>query len=404
MTDSLPPQTTHSLHAIDLVVLPTPREEASEDKSVREKFMRLWFKLGPRTRVICVEAFLLSLAMVIVLPWYFSDIATNSWHGMGELIEQYPSPPITDGIGMSVLVSSIDPLTLKANTQIFIDGLGSFDYGTYTQDEADHGLLFFNVISYQPILTELLKQNNLTTVPGTAIDQQANLTLYISSVGKLFLKDGSLIDYAQIGLDQSYKLKALKPVTFYPLDQYQLRIYTRLLLSVNGEFLDSDKNPVNHIEYSFPNLQVNAYEESTDFRGKGNITVRLPLAEYGDLSYQTIAIDITFTRSTAVIGISFFVICLAWLLTIATLTMAIDEYAVRPLMMDINPTRVVIATGLLYALPSLRSVQPGIPPLTVYSGSDILGFYLPMALIALSGVMMINKAVWTYQPKKGKKN
>jgi len=62
--------------------------------------------------------------------------------------------------------------------------------------------------------------------------------------------------------------------------------------------------------------------------------------------------------------------------------------------------QVVISTGLLFALPSLRAVQPGVPPLVVYSGTDILGFYLPMALIALSGFMMMNKLIWLYQPKR----
>lgn len=113
-------------------------------------------------------------------------------------------------------------------------------------------------------------------------------------------------------------------------------------MTVRGQFVHTvTKASVYILEFSFP-LQVNVYEQSADFRGKGSISARAPpLKEFtGDVSYQTITADITLARSTAVVGISFFVISLAWLLTIATFSMALDEYFVRPLMMDINPTRV----------------------------------------------------------------
>lgn len=359
--DKLPPteQPPTTTHAINLEVLSTPRllstsNEASVAKEEKEteawtifvaatRAINAWHELGPRLRVILVEAFLLALAMVVVLPWYFTEMAANSTSdGLGNLIASYPNPPITNGIALNVVISTIDPLALTARTQIFVDGLGNFSLESYTGDEADLGLFFFNVFTYQSVLVPWLKENNLTAEPTTTIFQNATLGLYLSNVGRVVLSTGDSLDDAQIGLDQTYKLKAIKPVTFFPLDQYQLKIHARLIMTVRGQFVHTvTKASVYILEFSFP-LQVNVYEQSADFRGKGSISARAPpLKEFtGDVSYQTITADVTLARSTAVVGISFFVISLAWLLTIATFSMALDEYFVRPLMMDINPTRV----------------------------------------------------------------
>ena len=46
---------------------------------------------------------------------------------------------------------------------------------------------------------------------------------------------------------------------------------------------------------------------------------------------------------------------------------------------EMNPAFAIIATGLLFSLPNLRNVQPGVPPLTLYAVIDIWGFYIKCA-------------------------
>ncbi|KAI8880927.1 hypothetical protein K501DRAFT_296163 [Backusella circina FSU 941] len=97
-----------------------------------------------------------------------------------------------------------------------------------------------------------------------------------------------------------------------------------------------------------------------------------------------IALKIITGRSTTTMGFSVFTCILMWLLSIL---MGLFAYQVvfRKRRADAHACMIGITT--LFALPAVRSAQPGIPQ--VGCVSDILGFYWNMAIIACSSIGII---------------
>ncbi|KAJ7260821.1 hypothetical protein C8J57DRAFT_1338028 [Mycena rebaudengoi] len=87
-----------------------------------------------------------------------------------------------------------------------------------------------------------------------------------------------------------------------------------------------------------------------------------------------------------------------WLLTIgvllATAQVLINDYESR---FDIIAT----CTGLLFALPGLRSATPGIP--TTPTVSDAVGYFWNIALLALSTFVLMCHAIWHMRDEKVEK-
>ncbi|CAO3639068.1 unnamed protein product [Cunninghamella echinulata] len=85
------------------------------------------------------------------------------------------------------------------------------------------------------------------------------------------------------------------------------------------------------------------------------------------------------TRNLATKGFSLFVVVLSWILSLCQFFIAIQSvFRNRPII----PTLLAVPATLLFALPSLRGAQPGIPPIGIFL--DIAGFYWNMALVAIS--------------------
>ncbi|KAG1137425.1 hypothetical protein G6F37_011344 [Rhizopus arrhizus] len=97
-----------------------------------------------------------------------------------------------------------------------------------------------------------------------------------------------------------------------------------------------------------------------------------------------ISLKISTGRSTTTLVFSIFICILMWLLS---LIMSLFAYQVvfRKRKADAHACMIGITT--LFALPAVRSAQPGIPD--VGTVSDILGFYWNMALIACSSIAVI---------------
>ncbi|KAI9281212.1 hypothetical protein BC943DRAFT_382833 [Umbelopsis sp. AD052] len=150
----------------------------------------------------------------------------------------------------------------------------------------------------------------------------------------------------------------------------------------------------NDVDYPFD--QYSGYFEIMAF-ASGNISATIPISfkleasvttynfnpTLRQFSYVTdkIGLKIVAGRSTTTLGFSIFICILMWALS---LVIALISYQVvlRGRRVDAHST--MLGITMLFALPALRSAQPGIPP--VGCAADILGFYWNMAIIACAAV------------------
>ncbi|EIE91856.1 hypothetical protein RO3G_16567 [Rhizopus delemar RA 99-880] len=94
--------------------------------------------------------------------------------------------------------------------------------------------------------------------------------------------------------------------------------------------------------------------------------------------------DIYVGRSTTTLVFSIFICILMWLLS---LLMGLFAYQVVFQKRKADAHGCMIGITTLFALPAIRSAQPGIPD--VGTVSDILGFYWNIAIIACSSIAII---------------
>ncbi|KAJ2772116.1 hypothetical protein IWQ56_001521 [Coemansia nantahalensis] len=84
-------------------------------------------------------------------------------------------------------------------------------------------------------------------------------------------------------------------------------------------------------------------------------------------------------RQSSTKGFSLFVVVLSWVLSLCQFFIAAQSLIRnRPVI----PPMLAVPATMLFALPSLRNIQPGIPPIGIVL--DFAGFYWNMALVALS--------------------
>ncbi|KAJ2805783.1 hypothetical protein H4R21_001127 [Coemansia helicoidea] len=90
-------------------------------------------------------------------------------------------------------------------------------------------------------------------------------------------------------------------------------------------------------------------------------------------------VGVTASRQHTTKGFSLFVVILSWALSLCQLFIAAQSLIRnRPVV----PPMLAVPATMLFALPSLRNVQPGVPPIGIVL--DFAGFYWNMALVALS--------------------
>ncbi|KAJ2762004.1 hypothetical protein IWQ56_001522 [Coemansia nantahalensis] len=110
-------------------------------------------------------------------------------------------------------------------------------------------------------------------------------------------------------------------------------------------------------------------------------------AEFKDGAY---VVALSANRQSATKGFSLFVVVLSWVLSLCQFFIATQSLIRnRPII----PPLLAVPAAMLFALPSLRNIQPGVPPIGIVL--DIAGFYWNMALVALS--LIISGLMFIYQ-------
>ncbi|KAL7749553.1 hypothetical protein RI367_005109 [Sorochytrium milnesiophthora] len=103
-----------------------------------------------------------------------------------------------------------------------------------------------------------------------------------------------------------------------------------------------------------------------------------------DDQQQMVSVSFTLRRSGTTIGFSVFVIFLMWVLSLVVCFLALQIVLGRR---EAVPPLLAVPTSMLFALPSLRNVQPGVPPVGVTA--DVVGFFWNMFIVAISAVTIM---------------
>ncbi|KAJ3362448.1 hypothetical protein GGF32_006094 [Allomyces javanicus] len=98
--------------------------------------------------------------------------------------------------------------------------------------------------------------------------------------------------------------------------------------------------------------------------------------------YLLLAFDIA--RSGTTKGFSIFIMILSWCLSLIMGYLALQVARQKR---EVEPPMLAPPCALLFALPSLRNVQPGVPGIGVTV--DVVGFFWNMAIVAISATVII---------------
>ncbi|KAG2177174.1 hypothetical protein INT43_007831 [Umbelopsis isabellina] len=199
----------------------------------------------------------------------------------------------------------------------------------------------------------LLEPNGTLAGDNGVVSQ--NLTLSLYSMKYIHFPAGESMEPVEIVFDYDFGNDV-----DYPFDQYSG--YFEIMAAMTGNISAT-------VPISFKlEASVTTYSFNPSFR---------------QFNYETdkIGLKIVAGRSTTTLGFSIFICILMWALS---LVIALISYQVvlRGRRVDAHST--MLGITMLFALPALRSAQPGIPP--VGCAADILGFYWNMAIIACSAV------------------
>ena len=287
---------------------------------------------------------------------------------------------------VEIKIQTIDPLLLQTNLAININPSGSFSYYSVTFDEADQDILYLS----PGYINQTMQTNNLAPASPTAI-VEASLSVFFTRIGYQTVHSEHFVP----ALGMIYPLSVCKALSYYPLDSYNSTFYMSLYIEL------SNVNTTSGTGYALVpySLKITNLVSGWDNVPTAVATRSKPGAFNTDSG--TVQVHLNFSRFGVIKGFSLFVVIMMWIISLAVFTLAFDNYFVQHLMKEVNPAAASLANGLLFALPALRLVQPGIPPLTSYLLVDVCGFYLNMGLVSLSVVLMISKLGWCqYQPKE----
>ena len=376
-----------------------------------------WFPSHIPAELIVLATYLavFAICLAAMLPWYYascklihsSAVSTHS---------------IEDGLMLSGSMTTVDPLTLAATMSLSFAFVGCTNAGSYSSDEPSGSKVSGSFLpnSTLPQIDESLDLfwmdsnclNNMTGQNWAFInneyaaytDLQANLTV----LGKFLSATYTPFDEASEG-EAKLTLKEVSPYQNYPFDSYSTELmlstyfqasggicaqgtilcYNDLALAccTSSYFFVSETTPVNGT-YQTPltiALKSNVVGFTVSFRP---VQARTNIIE--NATSYIIYVDIS--RSSFTQGLSMFIVVVMWGISLGITVLTLDATYFR----HYKPVSLGMAglcATMLFALPSLRAVQPGIPPTALYASIDIFSFFMNMALIASSLVLLLVKII-----------
>ncbi|KNE65195.1 hypothetical protein AMAG_10847 [Allomyces macrogynus ATCC 38327] len=291
------------------------------------------YKLLRRFAYLVVLA---TLWVAVILPTYLvyrREIQASN------LLPASPTPPAPQFLNISARIGNIDPaagtyrLTLDLAAAIVAGGQSDSKSNTTAPD-------LFVVVNGERRL-------------------KSAMTLYIDDTKRTFGADERLGSVDAVITFQSGSTR------HYPFDVHSTAV------DVSAALIDSAQTPVP--------LRLTLNGAVPGFALDNFVLVADPDQGFG---YLLLAFDIA--RSGTTKGFSIFIVILSWCLSLImgylALQVARQKRAVEPPML-------APPCALLFALPSLRNVQPGVPGIGVTV--DVVGFFWNMAIVAISATVII---------------
>ncbi|KAJ7233472.1 hypothetical protein C8J57DRAFT_1726050 [Mycena rebaudengoi] len=348
-------------------------EEASE--LTKKKSLSPARRLIPR--IIVTSFFLLILVAVILTGVRFKKKVkkTEDKHSLDRLksLDAPPNMPDPDPdslvVGITILMKNFDPGSsiLFFDMQAFLASLSSPD--PPAGDDA------MSVCVYAVDPAGLKTPLSLPLNYGNKRD--------ISSVSYNTTVDGSITDF--------------------PFDVYSGSLVMGALVLTNSTdnstvSCDNGFDVVDNINVGYLPVYFQIGQDLDDFSAHTalqQLPENDPLAYFGNGS---VLLSITVPRREVVRFFAVLMFIATWLLTIGVLLAT-----AQVLMNDCQSRFDIIATctGLLFALPGLRSATPGIP--TTPTVSDAVGYFWNIALLALSTFVLMCHAIWHMRDEKVEK-
>jgi hypothetical protein len=380
---------------------------------------------------LVVLAFFLAVfavCLAAMLPWYYASRS---------LINSSTSytPKVDNGLALIGSMTSVDPLTLSVGLAVSTEFVGCTNYGFYTSEpESDHATGRLpgpnNTNNTVPQIDESLDLfymtstclNNMTGQDWALIygdwfypfSQPDPLQAKIVVVGPGFSRLYSPFDQAAEG-DGHFKLQEINPYQNYPFDSYTAQTIVSVYFLANGTscpkggypvYLDEKEGyqcfastddettfyaatPVNTSDNSYPMpVMVSLKSTVVGF----TVSFRIVSATTNIQNATSFIIYMDISRSSFTQGLSVFIVVVMWGISLGITVMTLDATYFRHTK-PISLGNAGLCATMLFALPSLRSVQPGIPPTALYASIDIFSFFMNMALIASSLVLLLVKII-----------
>ena len=259
---------------------------------------------------------------------------------------------------------------------------------------------YFDLVSYNK---ESIIQENLFFISDEAISNFTGLNwtqvdlYYLSwkmtgpvSINDTFEED--IISDFTIPLE----MDNVSPFTSYPWDSYTGTFDAQIMLGVRGSYYNaSTDSEVKSVSLGFPIPVDVEFAGSSGLPGytckfKSQAVQSTGKMNNVNTNITYISTSVTISRNVFVQGITLFVVVSMWLIATGTLISAFDYVLVRPSSIKQDDgTRASLCACILFALPSLRSVCAGIPPVELYAYIDVTSFYINMVQVAIALVIYI---------------
>lgn len=110
-----------------------------------------------------------------------------------------------------------------------------------------------------------------------------------------------------------------------------------------------------------------------------------------DNDHGYFTIQPTVSRNVTTKGFSLFIVGLSWILSLCQFFIAAQSVLRNR---EMIPQIIALPATLLFALPSLRAIQPGIPPIGIVL--DMAGFFWNMAMVAISLIITFIMFIFQY--------
>lgn len=194
-----------------------------------------------------------------------------------------------------------------------------------------------------------------------------------------------------------------------PVDSLAVYVGTKNYNFNSGQLMNYFEAPFTLTEGDSNRYPIDSYANTLMFNARdGNNSVPIYIGFGGnligwqvdfklqeDLQNSFVTSEIYFSRSITTRFFSFFIIILMWSLSICVFAVSLSIY-IRG--RSVEPPTIAVCAGILFALPIVRNIQPGVP--AIGCTSDVVGLFWNIGFVGVSCIMLLINYVLRYKRVK----